>query len=128
MLSLSISPVLVALDRTMLPALQAGALLQGTDLDRRAGDVVQNLTAVGVAALVALAFKINGRITRIETVLTESELGVIPRLTGTSRQVHGQATVLQEHEIRLDRHDTDIERIEIERRGGSPGRRAEDRR
>jgi IS5 family transposase len=102
----------------MTPHLVLLALLQAVDPGVPRDFLLYVADAAAVGAF-AFAWRTSARLARIETILTESEIGVIPRLTGTSRQAHNHANVLQAHEgkldahdARLDGHDRDIERLE----------------
>lgn len=84
------------------------------DLSRRAGDVLQVLTAAGVSACVTMLWKFGGRLTTIETVLNDPELGIKPAIVSLRKSRHHDANALQVHETRLDGHDRDLERIDTQ--------------
>src|SRR4051812_16855289 len=94
-------------------------------------EIAQSLTAAGVLGLIGFAFSFNSRMTRIETVLLEPSMGVVPRMQGIGKQGHTNASSIQGHTLsieeqarRLDGHDDDIARLERDkenRRVMSPG-------
>ena len=67
--------------------------------------VVQTITAAGVMGLIGWAFRFSARLTRLETVLLEPDLGVVPRVKGIAKQGHDHATHLQGHALQLEDHD-----------------------
>lgn len=82
-------------------------------------EIAQTLTSAGVLGLVGFAFKFNARMTRLETVLLEPELGVVPRMRGIGKQGHTNTSDLQGHRLMIDEHgrrldglDEDVARLE----------------
>lgn len=97
--------------------MDAAALLQSAiavepEIGRRAADVLQVLTAGGVTACVGMLWRFGGRLTAIETVLSDPDVGVKPAITSLRKSRHNDANQLQSHETRLDGHDKDIQRID----------------
>jgi hypothetical protein len=95
-----------------LPELLQAATAASPDIGRRAADVLQVLTAGGVTACVAMLWKFGGRLTAIETTLSDPDIGVKPAITSLRKSRHNDGNTLQEHETRLDGHDRDIQRID----------------
>lgn len=57
-------------------------------------------------------WKLNARVARIETILLEKSTGIVPRLDGTSKQSYANDKAIEGHEVRLNNHDREIERLD----------------
>lgn len=95
------------------------ALLQQAVEPSTSRDFLLYVADASALGAFGFAWRTNARLSRIETMLTEPSIGAIPKLTGTSRQVHDHASELQAHELqltthekRLDGHDATIQGLQ----------------
>lgn len=78
-------------------------------------DLVQYIANAAAIGAFVFAWRTNTRVTRIETVLSEPEQGVIPTLSGMRKGNHHINVDLTEHGVRLDNHDREIDRLDREK-------------
>jgi hypothetical protein len=88
-------------------------MLQSPMLDIQ--PVMQTITAAGVVGLIGWAFRFSARQTRIETVLLEPDLGIVPRMKGIAKQGHDNAGILQAQGSTLELHGAELARLEREK-------------
>lgn len=84
--------------------------------DNPVRDFIQYIADAAALGAFGFAWRTNTRVTRLETVLAEPDLGVIPSVTHLRKASTGVHNQLAEHGTRLDGHDREIDDIKDDRR------------
>lgn len=76
------------------------------------GNVLQTVTAAGLIAGARMMWLVMQELSAIKAVIADPELGIKATVVSLRKSRHHDSNTLQSHEVRLDGHDKDIERID----------------
>jgi hypothetical protein len=83
-----------------------------SELSLSVANILQAVTSAALIAIVRALLSVRDRLTTIETKLDDPELGVKAAVISLRKSRHNDSNTLQEHEVRLDGHDRDLERLD----------------